>query len=109
MRILNILTTGFEISPLSIQRWWSHKNWSKNFARSLASFSLDSSVLYTETWNSWSGRIKGSLDLMELLVKEKAQDPLVADQLTSRPIFASVMGYRRNLVDTCKSTVIVCW
>ena len=32
-------------------------------------------------------------------MKEKAQDPLAA-RSTSRPIFASVMGYRRSLVDT---------
>ena len=43
---------------------------------------------------------------MELLVKEKAQDPL-ATRSTSRPIFASVMGYRRSLVDTCKSSSVL--
>ena len=48
----------------------------------------------------------GSLDLMELLVKEKAQDPLAA-RSTSRPIFASVIGYRRSLVDTCKSSSVL--
>ena len=39
-------------------------------------------------------------------MKEKAQDPLVA-RSTSRPIFASVMGYRRSLVDTCKSSSVL--
>ena len=39
-------------------------------------------------------------------MKEKAQDPLAA-RLTSRPIFASVMGYRRSLVDTCKSSSVL--
>ena len=38
-------------------------------------------------------------------MKEKAQDPLAA-RSTSRPIFASVMGYRRSLVDTCKSSSV---
>ena len=38
-------------------------------------------------------------------MKEKAQDPL-AVRSTSRPIFASVMGYRRNLVNTCKSSSV---
>ena len=41
-------------------------------------------------------------------MKEKAQDPLAA-RSTSRPIFASVMGYsyRRSLVDTCKSSSVL--
>ena len=39
-------------------------------------------------------------------MKEKAQDPLVA-RSTSRPIFASVMGYKRGLVDTCKSSSVL--
>ena len=39
-------------------------------------------------------------------MKEKAQGSLVA-RLTSRPIFASVMGYRRCLVDTCKSSSVL--
>ena len=39
-------------------------------------------------------------------MKEKAQDPLAAKS-TSRPIFASVMGYRRSLVDTCKSSSVL--
>ena len=39
-------------------------------------------------------------------MKEKAQDPLAA-RSTSRPIFASVMGYRRSLVDTCKSSSLL--
>ena len=39
-------------------------------------------------------------------MKEKAQDPLTA-RSTSRPIFASVMGYRRSLVDTCKSSSVL--
>ena len=43
---------------------------------------------------------------MKLLVKEKAQDPLTA-RATSRPIFACVMGYRRSLVDTCKSSSVL--
>ena len=38
-------------------------------------------------------------------MKEKAQDPLAA-RSTSRPIFASVMGYRRSLVDTCESSSV---
>ena len=46
---------------------------------------------------------------MELLVKEKAQDPLAARSTWPRPIFASVMGYRRSLVDTksCKSSSVL--
>ena len=43
---------------------------------------------------------------MELLVKENAQDPLAA-RSTSRPICASGMGYRRSLVDTCKSSSVL--
>ena len=46
---------------------------------------------------------------MELLGKEKAQDPLAA-RSTSRPMFASVMGYRSkklSLVDTCKSSSVL--
>ena len=39
-------------------------------------------------------------------MKEKAQDPLVT-RSTSRPIFTSVMGYRRSLVDTCKSSTVL--
>ena len=39
-------------------------------------------------------------------MKEKAQDPLAA-RSTSRPIFASVMDYRRSLVDTCKSSSVL--
>ena len=39
-------------------------------------------------------------------MKEKAQDPLAA-RSTSRPIFASVMGYRRSLVDTCKNSSVL--
>ena len=39
-------------------------------------------------------------------MKEKAQDPLAA-RSTSRPIFASVMGHRRSLVDTCKSSSVL--
>ena len=39
-------------------------------------------------------------------MKEKAQDPLAA-RSTSRPIFASVMGYRRSLVETCKSSSVL--
>ena len=39
-------------------------------------------------------------------MKEKAQDPLPA-RSTSRPIFASVMGYRRSLVDTCKNSSVL--
>ena len=38
---------------------------------------------------------------------EKVQDPLVA-RSTSRPIFASVIGYRRSSVDTIVR-VVVCW
>ena len=38
-------------------------------------------------------------------MKEKAQDPLAA-RSTSRPIFASVMGYRRSLVDTSSVLVV---
>ena len=44
--------------------------------------------------------------LMELLVKKKAQDPLVA-RPASRPTFALLMGYRRRLVDTCKSSSVL--
>ena len=39
-------------------------------------------------------------------MKEKAQDPLAA-RSTSRPIFASVMGYRRSLADTYKSSSVL--
>ena len=39
-------------------------------------------------------------------MKEKAQDPLAA-RSNSRPIFASVMGYRRSLVDTCESSSVL--
>ena len=39
-------------------------------------------------------------------MKEKAQDPLAA-RSTSRQILASVMGYRRSLVDTCKSSSVL--
>ena len=38
-------------------------------------------------------------------MKEKAQDPLAA-RSTSRPIFASVMGYR-SLVDTGKNSSVL--
>ena len=46
------------------------------------------------------------MTLMELWVKKKAQDPLVA-RPTSRPTFASLMGYKRSLVDTCKSSNVL--
>ena len=36
-------------------------------------------------------------------MKEKPK----ASRSTSRPIFASVMGYRRNLIDTCKSSSVL--
>ena len=39
-------------------------------------------------------------------MNEKAQDPLVA-RSTSRSIFVFVMGYRRSLVDTCKSSSVL--
>ena len=50
--------------------------------------------------------MEGSLALMELLVKKKAQDPLVA-RPASRPTFALLMGYKRSLVDTCKSSNVL--
>ena len=46
------------------------------------------------------------MTLMELWVKKKAQDPLVA-RSASRPTFASLMGYKRSLVDTCKSSNVL--
>ena len=39
-------------------------------------------------------------------MKKKAQDPLVA-RPTSRPTFALLMGYRRRLLDTCKSSSVL--
>ena len=39
-------------------------------------------------------------------MNKKAQDPLVA-RPASRPTFASLMGYKRSLVDTCKSSNVL--
>ena len=39
-------------------------------------------------------------------MKKNAQDPLVA-RPASRPTFASLMGYKTSLVDTCKSSNVL--